>query len=204
MTVLLSVSDVSRSHDGMRVLRHTSLELAEGELVALTGPSGSGKSTLLMIAGGWDAPDSGTVVARPPMPDLPVAEQPWHELAFVPQSIALFEEFSVADNLAFAARTAPDPPDGDKLLEVLDLAKLAGRLPGEVSRGEQQRGAVARALAAGPRVLLADEPTSHQDRAHAELVLTALRRAADRGTAVLVASHDPLLAEHADRAVPIG
>ncbi|MGV9297074.1 ABC transporter ATP-binding protein [Amycolatopsis sp. NPDC003676] len=204
MSALLSLSDVSRSHGGMPVLRHTSLDLMAGELVALTGPSGSGKSTLLMIAGGWDAPDSGTVTAHPPMPDVPVSEQPWHALAFVPQSIALFEELTVADNLAFAARTAVEPPDRSKLLETLDLAKLADRLPSEVSRGEQQRGAVARALASGPLVLLADEPTSHQDRAHAEMVLTALRRAADRGTAVLVASHDPLLAEHADRIVAVG
>ncbi|WP_020660573.1 ABC transporter ATP-binding protein [Amycolatopsis benzoatilytica] len=204
MSALLSVSDVSRSHGGMPVLRHTSLDLSAGELVALTGPSGSGKSTLLMIAGGWDRPDSGTVEVRPPMPELPVSEQPWHALAFVPQSISLFEELTVAENLAFAARTAAEPPDHRKLLETLDLAKLADRLPSEISRGEQQRAAVARVLASGPLVLLADEPTSHQDRAHAEMVLTALRRAADRGTAVLVASHDPLLSEHADRVVPIG
>ena len=111
MSALLSIADVSRSYDGMPVLRHTSLDVAAGELVALTGPSGSGKSTLLMIAGGWDQPDSGTVTVHPPMPELPVSDQPWDALAFVPQSISLFEELTVADNLAFAARTATEPPD---------------------------------------------------------------------------------------------
>ncbi|MFI5612712.1 ABC transporter ATP-binding protein [Amycolatopsis sp. NPDC051903] len=201
MTVL-TLTDVSKSYRGTLVLRPTSFALRPGELVALTGPSGSGKSTLLMIAGGWETPDTGTVTPGPALPDVPLARMPWQHLGFVPQSIGLFDELTVADNLAFAARTGTHA-DLPKLLETLDLTKLATRLPIEISRGEQQRAAVGRALATAPTLVLADEPTSHQDRAHAELVLAALRTAANAGAAVLIASHDPLLAAHTDHTLTL-
>ncbi|WP_326565339.1 ABC transporter ATP-binding protein [Amycolatopsis rhabdoformis] len=202
MTVL-TLAEVSKSYRGTQVLRPISFELHPGELVALTGPSGSGKSTLLMIAGGWETPDTGTVTPGAPLPAVPMARMPWQHLGFVPQSIGLFEELTVADNLAFAARTVDTGADLAKLLETLDLAKFADRLPTEISRGEQQRAAVGRALATAPALVLADEPTSHQDRTHAEVVLARLRTAADAGAAVLVASHDPLLAAHTDRTIAL-
>ncbi|MEV8611590.1 ABC transporter ATP-binding protein [Amycolatopsis sp. NPDC051373] len=201
MTVLI-LTDVSKSYRRTQVLRPISFELHPGELVALTGPSGSGKSTLLMIAGGWETPDTGSVTPGSSLPDVPMARTPWQHLGFVPQSIGLFDELTVADNLAFAARTGGNA-DLAKLLETLDLAKFADRLPTEISRGEQQRAAVGRALATAPTLVLADEPTSHQDRTHAEVVLARLRTAADAGAAVLVASHDPLLAAHTDRTIAL-
>ncbi|MGW4484977.1 ABC transporter ATP-binding protein [Amycolatopsis sp. NPDC004368] len=199
----LTLADVSKSYRGTQVLRPISFELHAGELVALTGPSGSGKSTLLMIAGGWETPDTGAVTPGPPLPTVAMARMPWQHLGFVPQSIGLFDELTVTENLAFAARTTDTGADLAKLLETLDLAKFADRLPTEISRGEQQRAAVGRALATAPALVLADEPTSHQDRTHAEVVLARLRTAADAGAAVLVASHDPLLAAHTDRTIEL-
>jgi ABC-type lipoprotein export system ATPase subunit len=200
---LVTLTDVSKSYRRTLALRPVSLELQPGELVALAGPSGSGKSTLLMITGGWETPDTGTVTPHPPLPDRPMAEMQWDHLGFVPQSIGLFDELSITDNLAFPARDRDDTADRAKLLETLDLAKFARRRPAQISRGEQQRTAVARALVTNPTLVLADEPTSHQDRAHAELVLIRLRAAADAGTTVLVASHDPLLTRHADRTITL-
>ncbi|WP_328603621.1 ATP-binding cassette domain-containing protein [Amycolatopsis sp. NBC_00345] len=200
---LLTLTDVSKSYRGTLALRPVSLELQPGELVALAGPSGSGKSTLLMITGGWETPDTGVVTPHPPLPDRPMSDQQWDHVGFVPQSIGLFDELSITDNLAFPARGREDTTDVAKLLETLDLAKFAHRRPAQISRGEQQRAAVARALVTSPALVLADEPTSHQDRAHAELVLISLRAAADAGAGVLVASHDPLLTQHADRTITL-
>ncbi|MGW4589415.1 ABC transporter ATP-binding protein [Amycolatopsis thermoflava] len=197
---MLSLRGVRKSYGGTPALRPVDVELAAGELVVLTGPSGSGKSTLLMIAGGWETPDGGEVVPHPPLPDLPVERMSWQDLGFVPQSISLFEELTLADNLALARGSA----GGGELLDALELGHLAERRPGEVSRGEQQRAAVARALVASPALVIADEPTSHQDHRRAQLVLGLLRAAADRGAAVLIASHDPAVVSRADREIRLG
>ncbi|RBM14781.1 cell division protein FtsE [Prauserella sp. PE36] len=200
---ILTLSGVRKDYGRTTALAPVSLELYPGELAVLTGPSGSGKSTLLMIAGGWETPDDGEVKPHPPLPDVGMAEQPWEHLGVVPQSISLLDELSIEDNLAFAARRTAGA-DVAGLLAALDLAPLAGRLPGETSRGEQQRAAVGRALAAGASLVLADEPTSHQDRRRGALVLDVLRAAADRGAAVLIASHDPVAIARADREITLG
>ncbi|WP_019814093.1 ATP-binding cassette domain-containing protein [Saccharomonospora saliphila] len=208
---LLTLSGVGRSYRGTVALRPVDLRLWPGEFVALTGPSGSGKSTLLMLAGGWTRPDQGEITAHPPFPDVPVSRLGWRHLALVPQSLGLLDELTLAENVALAhiSRDAGDH-GGDEadpsapargLLDALDLSEPADRLATHASRGEQQRAALARALAGGAALVLADEPTSHQDRQRAGLVCAALRAAADRGTCVLVASHDPVVAEHADREV---
>ncbi|GAB3576573.1 ABC transporter ATP-binding protein [Amycolatopsis endophytica] len=197
---MLALRGVRKNYGPTEALRPVDLDLTGGELVVLTGPSGSGKSTLLMIAGGWETPDGGEVVPGAPLPDLPVARMSWADVGFVPQSISLFEELTLADNLALAR----GGPGGDELLAALDLTRLASRRPGEVSRGEQQRAAVARALVASPSLVIADEPTSHQDHQRALKVLAALRAAADRGAAVLIASHDPVAVGYADREVRLG
>ncbi|OXM64582.1 ATP-binding cassette domain-containing protein [Amycolatopsis thermalba] len=194
---MLSLRGVRKSYGGTPALRPVDLDLVAGELVVLTGPSGSGKSTLLMIAGGWETPDGGEIVPRPPLPEVPVDRMSWRDLGFVPQSISLFEELTLADNLALAR----GGPGGAELLEALELGHLAARRPGEVSRGEQQRAAVARALVAAPSLVIADEPTSHQDHRRARLVLDLLRAAAVRGAAVLIASHDAAVVSRADREI---
>lgn len=177
------------------------LRLVAGEVVVLTGPSGSGKTTLLQIVAGFQEPDEGAV-RWPSGTGLPA----WREVAIVPQSLGLLPELTVAENVAVPLLAGGIPPVDvaervRSMLETVDIAGLADRLVGEASLGQQQRVAVARALVIEPIVLLADEPTSHQDGDHADLLLTALRSAAERSTACLIAGHDPRLLAAADRVV---
>ena len=175
------------------------LVLHAGEIVLITGPSGSGKTTLIQMLVGFQQPDDGTV--RWPGGAVTPA---WIDVAVVPQSLGLLPELTAAENVALplvAGRTRV----GDAAervataLELVGVSALADRLVGETSLGQQQRVAVARALVADPTVIVADELTSHQDADHARVVLGALRAAADRGAACLIAGHDPLLAQVATR-----
>ncbi len=157
----------------------------------VVGRSGSGKSTLLMVAGGWVEPDAGTVE-----PSL----DRWAELGYVPQRFGLVPELTVEENVELPARLAAAPPAPvPDLFGRLAIDEFRARRPGEISIGQQQRVAIARALRLAPAVLLVDEPTSHQDAAHAELVWAALSDAAASGSACLVATHELDARARADR-----
>ena len=184
---------------GRPVLDGVDLQLAPGTLTVLEGRSGSGKTTLLNLALGWDRPDAGkvSVAGRDPATDPP----PWLEVAVAPQAPGLLPELTVAENVWLPARLAgrgADPAAACALLGALGLDPFAGRPAERTSLGQQQRAALARALVLQPAVLLADEPLAHQDRAHAGLVVAAIRRACDAGGAALVASHDPQAHRGAD------
>ena len=174
--------------------------LGTGELVALVGPSGSGKTTLLNLIAGWEDPDAGEVRWCPD-PAARMDRLSWADLAIVPQRLGLVEELTVEENVALPLRfgAGDDAPDAHAAvatwLDRFGLADLAPRLPHEASLGEQQRTALARALVRRPRLLLADEPTGHQDEGWASGVLAALRTACDEGTTVFMATHDT---EHLD------
>lgn len=204
MSVLLA-SGVSKRWGESIGLAPVDVEVAAGELVVVRGRSGSGKSTLLAMFAGWVRPDTGTALVdgRPPS-----ADDPWSTLAVVPQVLALAAELSVEENVADVLGVAGAQGQararvGDVLAQ-LGLATLAERTIREVSMGQQQRAAVARAVAAAPRAILADEPTSFQDAGHAGAVVDALRTTAHAGTAVLVATHDPLVIAAADRVIVLG
>ncbi len=175
-----------------------SIVVREGEMAALVGSSGSGKTTVLNLLAGWEKPDAGTVT---------VPGTDWDELAVVPQRFGLLSELTVRENVEYPARLAGRldavRPWLDELMETLALAELGARFPNETSIGQQQRTALARALALHPRVLLADEPTGHQDAASALAVARALRAAAEGGTACLVATHDRELADLFDTVYPL-
>jgi lipoprotein-releasing system ATP-binding protein len=193
----------------VEVLRGCSLTVAEGEAIAVMGPSGSGKSTLLNILGGLDAPDAGTVRHRGRELDLaaPRAMSVWRTggVGFVFQFHFLLPDFTARENLllpvqAHRAVNGDDRRRADHLLEAMGLAPRADHLPGELSGGEQQRVAVARAFMNRPEVVLADEPFGNLDRERGvELgdLLFGLRR--DEGTALVIVTHDPALAARADR-----
>ncbi|WP_138756726.1 ABC transporter ATP-binding protein [Modestobacter altitudinis] len=205
MTVLRAV-DVHKTHrrgrEQVHALRGISLELHAGEVVALLGRSGSGKTTLLNCLLGWERPDHGSVVV--PGAGDP-AGAPWTTVAVVPQRFGLLAELSLAENVAVPAQLAGVPAAHRSALAVLErllLGELADRLPAEVSLGEQQRTALARALVVRPAFVLADEPTGRLDEDLSVLVLDTLRDlAAAAGTGVLVASHDPVVVAAADRVV---
>jgi putative ABC transport system ATP-binding protein len=197
MTILAAehlVKAYQRGPERVVALNNAHFTLGAGELVALVGPSGSGKTTLLNLIAGWEDPDSGQVTWCP-QPDARMDRLGWVDLAIVPQRLGLVEELSVEENVGLPFRFGP-PADDDGAaavatwLERFGLSDLAPRLPFEASLGEQQRTALARALVRRPRLLLADEPTGHQDEGWASGVLAALRTACDEGTTVLMATHD--------------
>ena len=157
-----------RGEEIVHAVMGVSVELRSGELVALVGRSGSGKSTLLNILAGWQRPDAGDLsysVAGVVQSDP--ARLGWDTLAVLPQKFGLMEELSVRGNVEYPARLAGSLAERrawiDSILADLELDELADRLPQEISVGQQQRTALARALALAPAVLLADEPTAHQD-----------------------------------------
>jgi ABC-type lipoprotein export system ATPase subunit len=201
----VSVRDVSKvfhHHEGdvIEALQGVSVEARPGELVGLVGRSGSGKTTLLNVIAGWERPTGGAVEwfdgVDPSAPD-------WSSVAVVPQKLGLMEELTVEENVRYPARLAGlEDERADEIEEtfgVLGLDDLRPRYPREASVGEQQRTAIARALSVPTRVLLADEPTGHQDNASADRVFAALRRAADAGTAVVIATHNRDVIRYLDR-----
>jgi putative ABC transport system ATP-binding protein len=192
-----------RGAERVHALRGISLSLYPGELVALVGPSGSGKSSLLGVLAGWERPDLGELSWASAAGTG--AAPAWSELATVPQALGLLEELTVRENVALPVRLRLGPARAregrtEELLGLLGLAGLADRSPSETSLGQQQRAAVARALVLTPRLVLADEPSAHQDAAWVRGVFAALRQVVhDRGAACLVATHDPDALGFADR-----
>jgi putative ABC transport system ATP-binding protein len=191
-----------RGSEHVRALRAVTFDLHPGEVVGLIGPSGSGKTTLLNVLCGWEEPDAGTI-AFPASPGTSPAALRWDEVAIVPQDLALFEELPIGENVRLPVRlsgsAAARIQDVDELLEELGLTALATRLPEEVSLGEQQRAALARAIVLSPALLLADEPTGHQDEGWTKIVMGVMRSLASSGTACLVTTHDPDAVEYLDR-----
>jgi putative ABC transport system ATP-binding protein len=208
---ILSVDAVEKTYGSravpVRALAGVSLSVRAGELVAVRGPSGSGKSSLLNVICGWETPDRGRVSWLGQ--SVPMGSLGWADLAVVPQALGLLAELSVWENVAlpcrFLAPAARVEPlrTVEWLLDQLGIGHLARRGPAETSLGEQQRTAVARALVVDPVLVLADEPTAHQDARWVAVVFGALRAAADGGGACLVATHSPEGLAYADRVLDI-
>jgi putative ABC transport system ATP-binding protein len=196
------LTKIFRHHGGdvVHALEAVSFEARPGELVGLVGRSGSGKTTLLNVIAGWERPTSGEIRWLEP---VDASSPSWSTVAAVPQKLGLMEELTVEENIAYPARLAGTLEDRSDTIEdligSLGIGELRARYPREASVGEQQRTAIARALAIPTSVLLADEPTAHQDTASAERVFSALRMAAKTGTAVIVATHNPEVVRHLDR-----
>jgi ABC-type lipoprotein export system ATPase subunit len=188
-----------------RVLDGVSLDVAAGEVVAILGRSGSGKSTLLHLLGALDLPDAGQIVLAgrelTTMSPRALARARLRHVGFVFQSYHLIEELSGEENVLLPARLPGAGRGGERrarrLIEELGLADIAGRRPHELSGGEQQRLAIARALVNDPELVLADEPTGNLDRENGAAVLALLRGLGDRG--VVLVTHEPEAAAIADR-----
>ena len=210
--VLVEVRDLRKSYrrgpEEVHALAGADLTLRVGEVVALMGPSGSGKTTLLNVLCGWQHAESGTMSwPGSSMPDAAAERRPWRDIAIVPQDLGLLEELSVQENVELPMRLAGEPGSHsgrvDQLLEVFGLEAYADRQPGELSLGEQQRVALSRALILLPRLLLADEPTGHQDAGWARTIFRGFRWAASRGTTSLIATHSREFLRFVDRVVLI-
>lgn len=197
----------------VEALKDVDLEIAAGEFVALVGKSGSGKSTLLNILGGLDAPDRGEVRIAGASVDYSdpagLVALRRHTVGFVFQDFNLLPTLTAQENVAFPLlfnyrRSKEREERASALLDLVGLGDRQDHLPGELSGGEQQRVAVARALVGGPQVILADEPTGNLDTATSTGIVDLLRRInAEQGTTFLVVTHDPDVGASADRAVEL-
>ncbi|MCR8725052.1 ABC transporter ATP-binding protein [Frigidibacter sp. ROC022] len=213
---MLKIRDLRKSFDAagdgpaearLQVLDGVALDLAEGETLALRGESGSGKSTLLHVIGALEPADSGSVqldgIEVTALNEPQAARFRRTTVGLVFQQFNLIPSLSVADNIAFHARLAgrsPSPEALAGLAERLGIAAQLGKFPEALSGGQQQRAALARTLAARPRLILADEPTGNLDEATGDAVLTVmLELTAEIGAGLLMVTHSSRLAARLDR-----
>jgi thiamine transport system ATP-binding protein len=191
---MLTVDGLTKAFGDRVALDHVSLEVADGETLAVLGPSGCGKSTLLRVVAGLTLPDAGTVA----WDGQDMAAVPTHMRRFglMFQGYALFPHRNVADNVAFGLRMQDmDPPQVDRrVAEVLDWVGLTGferRAVTSLSGGEQQRVALARTLAPSPRLIMLDEPLSSLDRNLRDRLRTEIADLLERNTtAAIYVTHD--------------
>lgn len=190
----LTATDLAKTYDGRPVLAGVSFTLAAGERALLLGPSGSGKSTLLNLLCGLQRADSGRVTLGEAPIDDGVRRR---HFGIVFQSLRLISALTLRANLALAQKLqtgGSDPARIAALLERLGIAHRADARPHELSQGEAQRAAIARALVVRPAILVADEPTSALDAANAAAVAALLHDLAEEaGATLLVATHDDRL-----------
>jgi putative ABC transport system ATP-binding protein len=208
-TPLLEAKALTREFDEgqVRALRGVDFTINEGEFVAVTGPSGCGKSTLLQLLGALDRPTSGTLLYRgKSVPDDPnPALYRAREIGFIFQAFHLLPTFTASENVQIPMfeidRSASERRE--RAIELLRLVGLENRLdhfPSKLSGGERQRVAIARSLANGPRLLLADEPTGNLDSKNAHTVLELLiQLQQEQGRTMVLVTHDPTIAQRAGR-----
>jgi putative ABC transport system ATP-binding protein len=189
-------------------LDDVSLRVSVGEFVAVMGPSGSGKSTLLRLAGGLDRPTSGQVLLAgrdlAGLDEAGLAQALRRQIGFIFQETNLLASLTAAENVALALELDDVRPKAAMagargLLESLGLAAVGNRFPGQLSGGEQQQVTIARAVAGGRSLLLADEPTGALDAITGETVMRVLRQRCAAGCAVVLATHNVRHAAWADR-----
>jgi putative ABC transport system ATP-binding protein len=199
------VKDVWKTYDGSRdILRGVNLEIPPRQMILIKGRSGSGKSTLLNLMGCIDVPTKGEIQLNgydtASLSDKELANIRLHKVGIVFQSHNLINDLTVYENVLLPMKIAKWH-DGDwrvkELLHSFGLESYADKYPDEISGGERQRVAVARALANSPSVLLADEPTASLDIDNCDIVIDAFKKAnKEFGATVVIASHDPAVEDH--------
>lgn len=196
-----------RGREQVRALSAVSFEIKPGEFVALTGPSGAGKTTLLNLIGCMDAPTSGTLrIDGRQVQDFSELDRTRFRrdrIGFVFQHFSLLPTLSVEENVALPALFAhrQGRSRAAELLERVGLSHRRDHRPAELSGGEMQRAAIARALINRPALLLADEPTGNLDSATGESILALFKQLNSEGLTLLVVTHNPTLAEAAGRQI---
>ncbi|MEZ8081090.1 ABC transporter ATP-binding protein [Enterovibrio norvegicus] len=202
---------VTTNAQTLTILQDVSLQVEQGESIALVGVSGAGKSTLMTLLAGLDTPSTGEIelLGKPlsQLDDDGRAALRAESIGFVFQSFLLVPSLNALENVMLPCTIRGDDEDEDRALELLTSVGLKGRethLPSQLSGGEQQRVAIARAFMTRPRVLFADEPTGNLDQHTAATVidlLFSLNR--DHGTTLILVTHDPALADRCTRTLHI-
>jgi ABC-type lipoprotein export system ATPase subunit len=211
---VLSARDLRKDYGAgaalIRAVDDTSLDVAEGESVAIVGPSGCGKSTLLYLLGGLERPTTGTLrlggEQLDHLPEAQLARLRRHAVGFVFQAFHLVDELTALENVELPLLLAGASPRAAhkraaELLEQIRLADRARHLPSELSGGQRQRVAIARALANEPMVVLADEPTGNLDSAATTDVLRLFDQLHVNGQTLVIVTHDERMAATADRLI---
>lgn len=208
---MIELKDICKSYGTLQVLRNVSLTIGSNEIITILGPSGAGKTTLLQVAGSLCRPDSGSVLYDGEdltrMKDKRLSEFRNRNIGFIFQFHQLLPEFTAVENVALpaliggSARKKAMTRAGE-LLELLGLKERVAHKPGEMSGGERQRVAVARALINNPKVVFADEPTGSLDshnRDEIRALIADLR--SQLGQTFVIVTHDPSMNEIADRII---
>lgn len=214
MSIILSTKDVCRDFTTgnnivVNALKNISIDIEEGKLTVLRGPSGSGKTTLINILGALDKPSSGEVLFNgkdiTKLPEKKRDSLRRYDMAFVFQSIALVSSMTAYENVEFGLRLAKVPySERDKrtreVMKNVGLEKRMFHRPGELSGGEQQRTAIARAIAHRPKIIFADEPTAELDSATSLRIVKLFKELVEKeGMTIVMTTHDPSMMEVADK-----
>jgi lipoprotein-releasing system ATP-binding protein len=210
---MIELRNIEKSYGSLHVLRDINLSIGEREIITIIGPSGAGKTTLLQIAGTLDRPDSGKVIYDGEeisgMSDRKLSRFRNRNIGFVFQFHQLLPEFSAMENVAIPAMIAGESRSkamkrAEELLGMLGLGERLRHKPAQMSGGERQRAAIARALVNNPKVVFADEPTGSLDSVNRDEIRALISRLRDElGQTFVVVSHDPSIETIADRVVPM-
>lgn len=208
---MIELQHIDKSYGTLHVLRDISLSIGEREIITVIGPSGAGKTTLLQIAGTLDRPDCGRVIYDGEeisgMPDRKLSHFRNRNIGFVFQFHQLLPEFTAQENVAIPAMIAgrsrsSSMKRASELLSMLGLGERLRHKPAQMSGGERQRTAIARALVNDPKVVFADEPTGSLDSVNRDEIRSLISQLRDElGQTFVIVSHDPSIETIADRVV---
>ena len=204
---LLELKNVSKIYGPLKALDNVNLTVENGEWLAIMGPSGSGKSTMMNIIGCMDKPSLGEVI----LDGVDIAKESGKKLTEIRRDKIglIFQQFHLVNYLTAVENvmvsqyyhSMPDEKEALEALERVGLKDRAKHLPSQLSGGEQQRVCIARALINHPEIVLADEPTGNLDEANENIVIELFRQLHRQGTTLIVVTHDPEVAEVAQRTV---
>jgi len=204
---LLELRDISKIYGNVKALQNINLEVSQGEWLAIMGPSGSGKTTIMNIIGCMDKPSNGSVIldgmnlSKESPKSLTNIRR--DKIGLIFQQFHLIGYLTALENVMVAQyyHSMPDAKEALQALERVGLGDRAKHLPSQLSGGEQQRVCIARALINYPMLILADEPTGNLDEANENIVLDIFRQLHREGSTIIVVTHDPEVAEVAQRTV---
>ena len=204
---LLELKDISKIYGSVKALQNIDLQVSQGEWLAIMGPSGSGKTTMMNIIGCMDKPSNGSVI----LDGMNIAKESAKSLTNIrrDKSGLIFQQFhlinylTALENVMVAQyyHSMPDEKEALQALERVGLGDRAKHLPSQLSGGEQQRVCIARALINYPMLILADEPTGNLDETNEKIVLDIFKQLHHEGSTIIVVTHDPEVAEEAQRTV---
>lgn len=204
---LLELKNISKIYGSVKALQNIDLQVSHGEWLAIMGPSGSGKTTMMNIIGCMDKPSNGSVI----LDGMNIAKESAKSLTnirrdkigLIFQQFHLINYLTALENVMVAQyyHSMPDEKEALQALERVGLGDRAKHLPSQLSGGEQQRVCIARALINYPMLILADEPTGNLDETNEKIVLDIFKQLHHDGSTIIVVTHDPEVAEEAQRTV---